>query len=169
MRNVFKKLAVGAGALVLAATFGLTALAQQGPPEGRQGRPWGPAPRAGAMSLGFALGQLDLSDAQREQVRAVVQRHREEQRTLATRTRAARWALEQAAEAPAGDEAAIRAAAGTLADAEAQMALMRARVRAEVFEVLTPEQRAKADTLRSQVRERVKQRRARAVPPPPTQ
>jgi protein CpxP len=167
MRNVFKKLAVGAGALALAATFGLTVFAQQGPPEGRPGRPGGPGPRAGAMALGFALGQLDLSDAQREQVRAIVQRHREEQRTLATQTRTARRALDQAAEAPTVDEAAIRTAAGTLAEAEAQMALMRARVRAEVLEVLTPEQRAKAEALKGQMRQRMQERGARAVPPPP--
>lgn len=162
MRNVFKKLAVGAGALALAATFGLTVFAQQGPPDGRPGRP---GPRAGAMALGFTLGQLDLSDAQREQVRAIMQRHREEQRTLATRTRTARRALDQAAEAPTVDEAAIRTAAGTLAEAEAQMALMRARVRAEVLEVLTPEQRAKAEALKAQMRQRMQQRGARPVPP----
>jgi len=166
MKNVFKRMAVGVAALGLAATFGLTALAQQGPGPDRQGGPWGRGPRAQGLALGFALGQLDLTAAQREQVHAILQQHRDESRVLAKQARAAREALDQAVEAPTIDEGAIKAATANMAEAHAQMALLRARVRADVLQVLTPEQREKAEALKAQMRERTKTRGPRAAPPP---
>jgi protein CpxP len=166
MRNVFKGMTVGVAALGLVVAFGLTALAQQGPGPGRQGGPWGRGPRAHAMALGFALGQLDLTAAQREQVQAILQQHRAERQVLAQQARAARLALNQAVEAPTVDEGAIKAASASLGEVHTQMALMRARVRSEVLQVLTPEQRAKAEALKAERAERMKQRRAPRPAPP---
>ena len=160
MRNVTRWAAAGVVALGMVGMFGLAALAQQGPVQGRPDRPWGPDPRANAMALGFALGQLDLTEAQREQVHAILQQHREESRALMGQARAARRAVNEAVEAATPDEAAIRAASANLAEAETQMALMRARVRSEVLQVLTPEQRATAEALTAQRVERARQRRA---------
>ena len=160
MRNVTRQVVAGVVARGMAGLFGLTATAQQGPGRGGPGRPWGPGARGHAMALGFALGQLDLTEAQREQVRGILQQHREESRALMGQARAARRAVNEAVEATTPDEGAIKAASARLAEAETQMALMRARVRSEVLQVLTPEQRAKAEALKAQRTERARQRRS---------
>jgi protein CpxP len=109
--------------------------------------------------MGGLLRDLDLTDAQREQVHALMQRHRDEFRAAAEKTMQARRALGSASEASAVDENAIRSAASALGDAEGEFAILRARVRGEVWDVLTPEQRQKAEALRQQREQRLEQRR----------
>jgi periplasmic protein CpxP/Spy len=121
--------------------------------------------RHGRMHRGFggfdrlALRQLDLTDAQREQVRSIFEQSRNEMRTAGEKLRTARRGLHDAAGAEAVDEAAIRTAAETLANAEAEAAIQRARVHAQVWQILTPEQQAKAKELRQQREQRRKERR----------
>jgi protein CpxP len=107
------------------------------------------------------LGRLDLSDAQKEQVRTIVESHRDELRELGERGMHARQALEAAVMANVFDEAAIRAAAAEVGVVEADMAVARARISAEVHQVLTAEQQAKLEQLRAQMRERMESRRQR--------
>ena len=120
-----------------------------GGPGGRLGGPGGPGRGGGPMNvLGpMALERLDLTDAQREQVRAVVQAHDQELKALNDRSFAARKALELAVMADTFDEGAIRARSADMAAVEADLAVTRARIRSEVFQMLTPEQRAKAREL----------------------
>jgi Spy/CpxP family protein refolding chaperone len=108
--------------------------------------------------LGIPLGQLDLTDAQRQQVRGIVEGHRAEMRQLADRGREAHNAVRQASEAQPFDETAVRAASNGLALVMADGAVLRAKVRTEVMGVLTDEQRAKAAELRTQAEERGQQR-----------
>jgi protein CpxP len=109
--------------------------------------------------FGLPLGQLDLTDAQRQQVRTIVQNHREEMRQLGERAREARLAVRQASEAATLDENAVRTASNGLGAIMADQAVLRAKMRAEVMQVLTPEQRAKAAELRTQADQRAQQRR----------
>lgn len=134
-----------------------------GPPLGRglMG-PMGPGGRLGPggpmAMLGPGLQQLGLSDAQRDQVRAIRESHREELQQIAEKVRAARAGLRALIEAETIDEAAIRAKAAEVAAAEADAAILNAKVRAEVFSsVLTPEQQQKAKELRQQMQERRKE------------
>jgi Spy/CpxP family protein refolding chaperone len=90
--------------------------------------------------LPAAIGRLDLTSAQRDQVRTIVDGHRDELRGLLERQRDARTALEAAVNAPELNEAAVRARAADLAKVEADMAVARAHVFADVFHVLTPDQ-----------------------------
>jgi periplasmic protein CpxP/Spy len=103
---------------------------------------------------GFALRQLDLTDEQREQIRSIREQNREAARAVGQKLMTARQGLRDAATAETMDEAAIRAAAGALATAEAEAAINHARVHAQVWKVLTPEQQAKAKELREQRRAR---------------
>jgi len=119
----------------------------------------------GAQELRLAIHKLDLTEAQRAQVQEILQRHREETRAAVRRTMAARRTVGDAATATPVDEAAIRAAAQAFGESEAELALLRARVRAEVWDVLTPDQRAKAEQMRTEYRERA-QRRARGAAAP---
>jgi len=132
------------------------------------GGPGGPGGRGGGPfgMLGPELRALDLTDAQREQVRAVMESHRDEQKAVGDRMMAARKALDDAIAADTIDEAAIRAKALELGAVEADAAVMRAKVRAAVFALLTPEQVKKAKELRSEMEQQMKAGRGRMRPHP---
>ena len=137
--------AVSAGAYVHAQDTG-AARAPQG--EGRRGPggPGGPGFRGpgGPMGLLPMLGRdLELTDAQKDQLKVIAESHKEDWKALAERGRAAHMALNQAVMAGTIDEALIRQKSSEAAAVDADMAVARARARAEVFQILTAEQRAK--------------------------
>ena len=125
---------------------------------GMRGGPGGPFGMAG-----LPLRDLDLTDAQREQVKAVMESHREEQKTIGDRMVTARKALQAAVAADTLDEAAIRAAAAEVGAVEADAAVMQAKIRTEVSALLTPEQLKKAKELRSEMENRMKDGRGRGM------
>lgn len=124
----------------------------------------GPArPRGGMMGPGMMGGhglplrQLGLSEEQRQKVREILGAHQAEFRALAERMAPTRRALADAI--TAGDEGAIRQHGADLGAAQTDRALLAAKVRNEVFKVLTPEQQQKAESLRQQFQQRREQRR----------
>jgi Spy/CpxP family protein refolding chaperone len=134
---------------------------------GMRGGPGGPFGMAG-----LPLRELELTDTQREQVKAVLESHRDDQKAIGDRMRTAREALQDAIAADTLDEAAIRAAAAQVGAVEADAAVLQAKVRAEVVALLTPEQVKKAKELRTEMENRVKDGRGRGMhrphpmPPP---
>jgi protein CpxP len=153
MTRISRSIALTAGSALLVTGLVTGAMAQgEGGHRGRRGS--GPG--------GFrGLAQLDLTDAQREQVRDVRKRHEAELKEARTRLRAAHDAQRQAANAVPVDEARIRATSQAMADAQAEMTVLRARVHSEIMSSLTPEQQAKAKELRAQRETRMKERRER--------
>jgi Spy/CpxP family protein refolding chaperone len=150
-----KSIAYLAAAALLAAGLGTAALAQG--PEGRRGgRGFGMHGRAG-----FPLGQLGLTDAQQQQVRDVMQKHREDIRAAAAKLREAQRAQREAVDAVPVNEGLIRSTSQALADAQTELALAQARSRSEVWTLLTPEQQEKAKALRAERENRMKERRER--------
>jgi Spy/CpxP family protein refolding chaperone len=145
IRRFRSTIALTAGAALLAAGLGTAALAQghEGP---RAGRGFN---RGGMGRGGFPLAQLDLSDAQREQVRSVMQRHREDMQAVGQRLREAHGAQRNAVETVPVNEALIRSTSQALATAQTDMALLQARIHTDVWGLLTPEQQAKAKELRA--------------------
>jgi len=139
------------------------AAAQQAPGPmgpGAMGRgPWlrgGPGGPGGMMGgpfgmLGPELRAAGLSDEQWKQVQAVVESHRDEQTAIAERLGAASAALHQAVSADTFDEAAIRAKAAEVAAAQADASVLRAKIRADVLALLTPEQVQKARDARGKM------------------
>lgn len=113
-----------------------------GPGRGRGG-PGGP----GGPLAGLPLRELNLTDAQREQVKQIVDSRQQEARAIGERAMAAREALHAATTSPSFDEGLIRAKAAEVAAIEADMAVARARIFADVFQILTPEQQAKVKEL----------------------
>jgi len=97
--------------------------------------------------------ELNLTDAQKDQIKAIGESHRQEWKAIADRGRSAHEALQQAVTAETVDEALIRQKSAEVAAVEADLAVARARANAEVFRILTPEQKAQA-------LERAKQRRS---------
>jgi protein CpxP len=154
----------------LLAPFDPVAFAQgrQGTPADGPRRPHaGPGARGllgsggpgGARGIGFpGLRELDLTEAQREQVKTITQSHRAEVQQVAVRVHDAQRAIDAAAAAAPVDEAAIRARSTELATALADGAILRGRVNAEIVAILTSEQQQKLQELRGKMAERMKQR-----------
>lgn len=160
-RAHFLTVGVLAGSLAL----GVAAFAQgPGGAGGRVGR-FGAAGPGGFRGPGAAIGlpvrELNLSDAQQDQIRDIVQRHRDEMRTAQDHLRTARDAQRKAVETVPVDEGAIRAMTQQLADAETEAAILQARVHSEVWSILTADQQEQARKLESQRESRIETREQR--------
>jgi protein CpxP len=114
--------------------------------------------------MDFGLRGIDLSDAQREQLRSVMQSHRDELAKAGEALREAQRAFGEAVRGGA-DEGTIRARSSAVANAMADEAIVHARVRSEVHGLLTAEQlqqmkdrQAASEKRQQDRRERQKQR-----------
>lgn len=167
MTNPFGRVALGVVAAALAATS-LSASPQDQntnqPPPPFMGPGGGPGrfPQGGwfggAMGPGGPLGmlrmfsqQLQLTDAERDQLKAIAQSHHDEWQALGDRARAAHQALAAAVTADTIDETTIRARSADVAAVEADMAVAGAHAYSEVLQILTPDQKAKLKALQAQV------------------
>ena len=141
----------------------------QGGPGGRFGGRGGPGgPMGGPMgALGPIMRQVNLTDAQREQVRSIVESHRDEMQALGERARPAHDALEETLSNGTFDEGTIRARSAEVATVEADMAVVQARVYSEVFQILTPEQQAQVAKLQAEMKDRRPERGRGPRPPLP--
>lgn len=106
---------------------------------------------------GHMLRQLDLTQAQQDQIFKI--RHDQAQAFYDQRkaVRAASKSLRELTKADSFDEAKAKQAADALGQAQAQVALLRAQTQAQIRAVLTPEQR-------QQLAERKNMRRAHQKP-----
>ena len=163
------------------------ARAQMGPRgQMRRGGPRGPMGPGGPGGplMGEFLREaraLNLTDAQKNQLRSIAEARQAEAQATGQRVQAARQALNAAITSTTLNEGAVRQAAADLATVEADAAVLRSRVYHEALAVLTGEQQAQLTQMRAQrqarmqqraqqMRERVEQRRnRRATPPPPPQ
>jgi protein CpxP len=120
--------------------------------------------RHGRMGMGrglegLPLRGLDHTDAQREQVRGIMTARQADFKAIGERLRTAHEAQRQAVTRVPVDENEIRARVSEASAVEADFAILRGRIHEQVYQVLTPEQQAKAKTL---VAERQKRRTERA-------
>ena len=143
--------------LVAGALAAGTALAQVPNHEGGRGGPG----RMGAFGpdAGLPLRALNLTDAQKEQIRTLMQQRSEEHQAVASKLREAFDAQRKAADAMPVDEQAIRSTTQALADAQTEMAIQQAKLRADIFALLTPEQQAQAAKLKAEREARPSPRR----------
>ena len=109
-------------------------------------RPMIPAGPAGVIVE--AIERLDLSAAQRAEIREIVAGHREELAAEIGAVRSARSALFDQIHADTFDEGAVRVQSAAVAAAEAELAVTRAQLVQELRAVLTAEQRAEAAAMR---------------------
>jgi protein CpxP len=119
------------------------------PPQAGQHRQWNQGNR-GQMFDRLAT-QLNLTDDQKQQAKAIMQSARESTRPIAQELRQNRQALNEAVKAgkPEADIDQLAANTGRLMG---QMTAIRTKSFAKVYALLTPEQRTKADQLRGQHR-----------------
>jgi len=163
MTRTWKLMTAAALGVALTAGAGLATVAAReqgpaGPGRGMAGRR-GPGGPGGALAL--PLRGLNLTETQREQVRATMDGHKAEFDAIRTRMAAARTALQEAVTADAFNEATVRQKSVDVAAVEADAAVLRAKVHAEVWALLTPEQQQKARELKAQRAERQAQGRQR--------
>ncbi len=139
-----KKLIVGALLLtgVLAAA---NVDAQVGPRSGR------------GVQHGRMFENLNLTDSQRKSIGEMFAGNRENMRALHQRLREQRQLLNSASQKQPFDEAAVRFQAQEMAKLQSEMIVHRAALMNRVSNVLTPEQRAKLQELRSQRRAQFKE------------
>src|SRR5207249_610369 len=134
---------LGAALVALTVSAGVYASAQNTNPNphpfmGRGMGPGGGAPgRGGPMGPDGPLGmlrmlgpQLNLTDAQKEQIKTIAESHREEWKALGDRERLAHEALTAAIMADTMDEALIRSKSAELGVVQADVAVASARARA---------------------------------------
>jgi protein CpxP len=108
---------------------------------------------------GMQFRGLDLSDDQRAQLRKIREARQNEFKAAGEKLRAAREGMRQLLTADNINEAAIRSKAAEVAAAEAEVAILNARVRQESLQILTSEQQQKLKEFREQRGAQMKQRR----------
>lgn len=113
-----------------------------GPRRGGPGGPGGPGGRGGRFGgpMGFGLNPADLTDAQKDQIKAIHDRHAANIQPLMQAADAARKALQDNVLAGGNN---LRALSIDLGKAEGDLALANAEIQTEVLTVLTAEQRQK--------------------------
>ncbi|HEV2914859.1 MAG TPA: Spy/CpxP family protein refolding chaperone [Pyrinomonadaceae bacterium] len=160
-----------AAALALTGVVGFAQQQQQSTTQGQDGtgHEWrhkrggkeGRGMRAGGFGARFAE-RLNLTDAQKEQLKQIAARYRESTKALRQQARAARHGGDAGLiNGGAFDEAAVRAAAQARAGARVELEVARARMMSEMYAVLTPEQKSQLATERQQWEQKRQERRAR--------
>ena len=134
-----KKLTVFTLFALLATLSTATLFAQLGPRHGRSSGAHQGGPFGEFMLERIAL-HLDLSEQQREQIRAVHEVYREDVELLGQTMRVARHNLDDQTRGESFDETAIRAAAEQVAAVQADLAVLRARIHSDAHQILNPDQ-----------------------------
>ena len=165
------------GGLALAAGFALTGVVgvsaqqeqgRQGDGQGRAERQWGHKEggrgggrRGGDGPFGGRFGaELNLSDAQREQLRQIEERYRTSFKTQHEGRGGERGGYDPLA-GGTFNEAAVRAAAQARANAQVEREVAHARMMHEMYNVLTSEQKAQLAAARQQREQRRQEFRTR--------
>ena len=146
MTTRFKTL-LGAGLVAIAMAGAMPALMAQDGPQ-RRGPGFGGQMR-GPGGMGGEFRGLDLTDDQRAQLRKIREARQSEFKATGEKLRAARQGMRALLDADTISESAIRAKSQEVAAAEAEVAILNARVRAESMQILTSEQQAKLKELRT--------------------
>ncbi len=171
--NLAKKLMGGlalAGALALTGVVGFAQQSEQGQNDGPRGdrSGWNREGRGGheggeGREGGFAghfAEKLNLTDAQKAQMQQIAERFRENTRALRQQGRGERDGEGfDAFKGGTFNEAAVRAAAQARANRQVEMEVARAHMMYEMYNVLTPEQKAQLEADRQQRRQEFRSRR----------
>ncbi len=141
-----KKLLVAVIAVGIAlGAVGLTAASAaqdrfKGPRRHFDGQMFGPGGRGGG---GFAFRRLDLTDAQKEQLKAIHQKAFESSKPYREQLRAIHEEMKAATANGAFNEEAVRAIAARAAQVQVELQVLGVGAKAEAYNILTAEQKAK--------------------------
>ena len=102
--------------------------------------------------------KLNLTDAQKTQMKSIGEASRAKIQPSMETMRANRQKMNEATANGRFDEAKVTAIAQEQAQISAQLIVEKDRVKAQMFQVLTPEQQAQAKAVREQMKEKMKER-----------
>jgi protein CpxP len=122
---------------------------------------WRGKGRGGDRVMGSFFGKLDLTDAQKAQLKQIRETSRQSLRPLTKEIRAKRQEIHQASQGGAFDEALVTRKLTEIAPLEAKLMGERVRLHQEMLAVLTPEQKAKLEQSREQMKAKRGERGAR--------
>ncbi|HUA15537.1 MAG TPA: Spy/CpxP family protein refolding chaperone [Verrucomicrobiae bacterium] len=125
----------------------------------------------GAPMMERFASKLDLTDAQKAQMKTIMQKQRPAMKPLLQQSRAIDEQLRQYVEGTY-DEAKVRTLATQKAQIEAELTVQRTRVHNELYQVLTPDQQTQLKQMEATHQARMQQRmqeRMNAAPPAPDQ
>jgi len=131
----------------IAAVVALAATLAVSQAEGRHrhmGEGFGPSPE---HILAFMTDALDLTDAQQTQAKQIIEKEKPTLTPLIQQLADGHKQMRALEESPTFDEAAVRALATQHAQAITELIVAKARIKSELFAILTPEQKAKAATI----------------------
>lgn len=117
--------------------------------------------RGGHKGMGMMFRGLDLTDAQKEQMKAIGQANRESTKSLRDQMKANGEQLAQATANGTFNEAQVQAIAQQQGVLHAQMIVAREKVKSQMFAILTPEQKAKAAEMKEQFKQKMQERQAK--------
>jgi len=158
MTSTVKRITLGAVAGLLALGLGAGAYVHaqdqntqrpDRPFRGGPGRMGGPG---GPMGMLPMLGrEINLTDAQKDQIKAIAEAHKDEWKAIFDRERTAREALNTAITADTINDTLVRQKSAEVAAVEADAAVARAHAHAEVLQILTADQKAQLKEAQSRM------------------
>src|SRR6185295_12132762 len=153
-----KKVAIAAVmALAVAVPIAIAQSTDHGGERGHGGRRGGQGMRGDRGMMGF--GNLDLTDAQKAQMKQIRESHSQSLRPLMEQIHAKRQELRQANQGSTFNEALVTQKLTEIAPLEAKLQGEHFRLRQEMIAVLTPEQKAKLEQSREQFKSKWAERR----------
>jgi periplasmic protein CpxP/Spy len=163
MTSTVKRITLGAFAGLLAIGLGAGAFVHaqdqttdrpQRPFRGGPGGFGGPGMPGGPMGMLPMLGrELNLTDAQKDQIKAIAASHKDEWQALFDRERTARDGLNAAVTADTVNDSLVRQKSAEVATVEADAAVARAHAHAEVLQILTADQKAQLKEIQSRMKD----------------
>lgn len=94
------------------------------------------------MQVAGLPAKLDLTDEQKQEIKAILASHKDELAVLAAAEKTTRTALHTAIRQLSVNEKNVRQASAAVAKVDADLAVTRAQIYSEIYAVLTPDQRA---------------------------
>jgi protein CpxP len=148
-------------ALAIAVPFAIAQSKDAGGQQGRHAemREHGRRGPGGGRMGGFEFRNLDLTDAQKAQMKSIRESHQQSIQPLMEQIRAKRQEIRQASADGTFNEALVTQKLNEIAPLEAKLMGERARIHQEMLSVLTAEQKAKLEQSREQRKSRWAERR----------
>ncbi|MEK6299714.1 MAG: Spy/CpxP family protein refolding chaperone [Acidobacteriota bacterium] len=156
-----KKVAIAAVmAIAVAVPIAIAQSTEHGSDRGRTGHPGDHGGRGGREGRGMmGFGNLDLTDAQKTQMKQIRESHSQSLRPIMEQIHAKRQELRQASEGTTFNETLVTQKLTEIAPLEAKLQGEHFRLRQEMISILTPEQKAKLEQSRDQFKSKWTERR----------
>lgn len=112
----------------------------------------------GGRMLGFRTDYLNLTDAQRAQIRNILAKEKPTVQPLLQQLAQGHQQMLEIEQASSFDEAAARTLAAQQSETMAELMVQKARIKSELMQVLTPEQKAKMIQFQARQQARLQKR-----------